>query len=119
MFKYVSQTADYCVCNTWDGTTEGTVGVLIAKDTLLRAVGTRTIDGKVITYTGTYNWADQTRVASYSGTTETQVIVPRYCDNDIIYAVNIGEKRTGVSGVDWLDVNTSGRAWAKKYVPPS
>jgi hypothetical protein len=111
-FKIVSLDYDHVNAKTWDGTTLGDDIVKIAKPWLLRKTPFISgYQGITFTYTG-YT----TRSATLSGTTETQVVVPAYNVNDIIYATK------GVAGglamtdpdIEWADLNIDGRAWARQ-----
>ena len=96
--------------------------VQIAKPYRLRRAG---YHGQTITYTfagQTWRIGYSYTAASYRTATilapsgqpvENQAIVPTYNPNEsTIFAVKlIG--RTGVSGVDWLDLNLDAREWAK------
>jgi hypothetical protein len=62
---------------------------------------------------------DVTRTADDGATTETQVIVPAYVVDDVIYAMRGIEGGTNViddqnESVEWIDLNLDGRAWAKE-----
>lgn len=122
-FKVKSHSHDVIVANEFSGTVTSTIDVNIAKPYKLRfyEITAQTIDGTTISYDG-YNTTTQARVA-HIGTTvaETQVIVPRYLVDDIIYAckpndtdVNVTVSAAAVP-VLWQDVNVDGRAWARKY----
>jgi len=114
-FRVQSVGNDHITCHTWDGTTEGTVDVKVAKPYLLRRTpfDGETRDG--ITYT--YSSAVE-READDGADTEDQVIVDSYIEDDIIYAIRriSGGTDVTVSTVDlqWLDLNIDGRYWAKK-----
>jgi hypothetical protein len=112
MYRYKSQSGDYVVCRTWDGTTEGGSDVNIAKPMKLRnSITSAVIDAVTVTYSYP---TTVTRVATISATTENQVIVPRYIVNDLIFAVD-SSGGTAISGTlqDKIDMNVDGRAWAK------
>jgi len=108
-FRYKSMSGDYLVCRTWDGTTEGDTDVKVAKPYLLRESTTRT--GYTYNYTG-----DQARTSTKTsdGSTEDQVIVPAYVEDDEIWATKADTGVT-VGGVDvtYIDLNLDARAWAK------
>ena len=108
-FIVTSDQGDYLLCEHFDGTGS----VAIAKPYLLR----RSITSRAsITYT--YASAAE-RTATSGATTETQVIVPSYVADDVIYAAMpiTGDTDVLVSGqpVDWIDLNLDARAWAKKF----
>jgi len=119
LFKVVSVQADYLVCNPYDGIEAGTDAAYVALPYLLRR---SPFDGTMragITYTYTSNIQ---RTASDGSDTETQVIVPSYEVGDLIFAVQGVTRGTAAEStdaanitkpLDWLDLNTDGRAWAK------
>lgn len=115
LYRFKSMMGDWLVCRTWDGITEGTTDIKIAKPPRLRfSVLTLTmIDGTVITYTD-YDTDNQTRTATDdSGKTESQVIGEPYLLNDIIYAAparTLVRDDTGKT-ITLLDLNDDGRAW--------
>lgn len=43
---------------------------------------------------------------------QLQMIWPEYASNDIINAQQLGEEGTGVEGVEWEDMNETGRVWS-------
>ena len=117
-FKLVEIFGDYITANPWNGVEANTdQTVFIAKPYLIRnSITSR--NGK--TYS-TFSNASGLQQRSNDTDSETQVVIPTYVTDDIIYA------RTGiiggtsvsysVNGVDypvvWLDCNDS-RAWSKK-----
>ncbi|HYG73471.1 MAG TPA: hypothetical protein VEK08_00460 [Planctomycetota bacterium] len=111
-FTIVSVEPDYLVCREWDGVEEYGQ-VLVAKPYLLRnAITAR--NGVSYTYTNT-----QTRTAVQSSITETQVVIPRYVEGDIIYAARgiqggMGMPEDVSHDIRWIDLNVDGRAWAKQ-----
>lgn len=111
VFKYQSMEADKIVCHAWDGVNEGLDDVRIYKPSLLQfSITSGTIDGIPISY-GSYSTSAQTRVATINTDSETQIIVPRYTQGDVIYAI-----KAPLDPIDeLLDINIDGRAWAKKY----
>lgn len=110
-YKIVSFDADFINCHSWDGTTEGTTIVKVAKPTKLRSsIATETIDGQAVAYS-LYDNVNQTRVATAGTNTETQVIVPRYLVGDVIYAMSVKTFTTDTT-VKAMDMNIDGRAWA-------
>lgn len=114
-YRIKSVGADHLVCRTWDGTTEGTLDLLVAKPYLLRRTpfDGQTRDGITYTYS-----SDIAREADDGSTTETQVVVPSWVADDIIYAtreVQGGvEAEGGGEELFWVDDNRDGRAWAKE-----
>ena len=114
-YRFKSMSADYMICHTWNGTTEGTEDVKIAKSSKLRfSITDETVDGLAITYSS-YSTSAQTRIATATGITETQIIVPRFLVDDIIFVVTTS---TGVFKdvppveITLLDLNIDGRAWS-------
>lgn len=109
MLRLKSIQADYLTCRTWDGTTEGSTDILVAKSYKLRnSIVSAVIDGVTVTYA----YPDTvTRTATISGSNETQVIVPRYLVNDLILGMTVGY--TGVTAVTVIDLNLDGRAWSR------
>ena len=106
---------DYVICTTPSGAT-----VNVAKPYLLRRTpfdGTTSgRDGITFTYS-----SDSQREADDGTDTETQVVVPSYVSGDTIYAIRYPVGGTDVTtggspdeSVTYLDINTDGRAWAKK-----
>ncbi len=101
-FKIVSDGGDYWICNTWDGTTQGTININIIKPPKLRA-GTNGITGATETIAGVTNsyaysytpvtvgsvTAYYTRTVSWSGspTAETNFPNPVPIAGDVIYAM--------------------------------
>ena len=113
-YRIKSVQGDYCTCRTWDGTTEGSTDVYVAKPYKLRnSITSATIDGVSVSYSYTSTVA---RTATISSTDEDQVIVPRYLSNDLIYAVTSNYTGVSVSGtpLTLIDINADGRAWAKE-----
>jgi hypothetical protein len=114
-YRLKSVQGDYLTCRTWDGSTEGGTDVFIAKNYKLRnSITSQVIDGVTVDYTYT---TTVERVAEIATAEETQVVVPRYLANDLIYA--IASNATGVEDAEenpitLIDINADGRAWAKK-----
>jgi hypothetical protein len=112
--KEVSSTEDWLRCRSWDGTTEGTDDVYVARPYTMRRTpyDGQTIDGK--TYSFLIQSGVLTRHIVFSDSSfERQKITPPYLVNDIIYATTTPTEVT-VSGspVALLDINCDGRAWA-------
>lgn len=107
-------------CRTWDGTTQGSTDIFIAKPTDIR----NTIASDVkngITYTLTYvlGSADSNgnhylarTVAGSDGSAETDDIVPPYLFNSEIYAIAIASQTLDGNACTMMDTNVDGRAWA-------
>lgn len=112
------------VCHTWDGTTEGTDDVYVAKPPKLRhTITTATVDGTVLTYS--YSTVasnlDKQRDATNGTITESQFVTPRWLLDDEIYGIEIPQAIahpvTAGSVVSTLetsviDLNLDARAWA-------
>lgn len=131
-FMVKGQRGTYLKCVTWDGANMGIDFVYVALPPKLRStINNAMIEGNLITYTYP-NWPE--RVATITGVSETEVIVPRYLGDDIIYAVKpnggtngvmtaapdpvdgiVGHPTSPPVPVVWQDLNVDGRAWAKKY----
>jgi len=117
MYKFVSMDSEHIVCHTWDGETEGTDPVRIAKPWNLRhSIVSQTIDGVAVTFSA-YSTSAQTRLATSGGESETQVMVPRYLTTSRIWAVtaptdvDLGtEEEPDV--LTLLDLNIDGRAYS-------
>ena len=130
-FRVVAFNDDYLECHTWipnlddnDGE-EGTERVFIAKPYLLRQTP---FDGESIVYpskTISYTYANQgERTATSGGDEEDQVLIPEYFVDDEIIAIRHIIGSTGViadtetppatTGMEWEDMNTAGRFWARK-----
>jgi len=122
-FRLVRVENDYLVCHAWDFTSEGSEEVVVAKDYEFRVTGWHgqtvryrsELTGGVIDVSYSYSSTDGgvTRVATSAGITETQAIrTPFVNGRSVIVAVKLNTN-TGVSGAEWIDLNTSGRSWAK------
>jgi len=116
-FKIKSvSSSDYLMCHSYDGVTEGQEDVYVAKPWFLR--GNLTWNGKSrlgVSYSAT---GPQVRIATKGTVSETQIVIPHYAVDDIIYAANA---ETGVSTADgkaitWIDLNIDGRMWATNVV---
>lgn len=100
---------DYLICNTWDGTTQGTIPIVVAKPYLLRNLAAWSA------YTYTY-LNPQQRTSNDGATDEDQTVTPLYVVDDIIYCqatnfTNIGDGVT--TDMKLIDCNLDGRQWAK------
>lgn len=134
-FVVKSVSDDHLVCRLWDGFTEGTVDIKVAKPWDLRKKPfhgkTRTIDGSKYTYTYTSEIERSVNKKDSSNNdlgTETQTIIPRYvatstdtafkgneiwavrCDTGVV----LNEGQSSEERLTLMDVNVAGRAWAKK-----
>lgn len=103
---------DYIICHTWDGTTEGTKAINVAKPFKLRhnasnypgVSAVATVNANALT-------------ATISGNDESWVLPSEltYTDNDVIYAASVPFTGVTVSSNDLklIDLNIDGRAWTK------
>jgi hypothetical protein len=107
--KIHSIETNYLNCHTWDGSVLGTNLIKVAMPPLVKQVAAW--NGMTYAYS-----AAQERVATLGGATETQVPVPLYVVDDIIYAELCECPILAVSGENiWLlDINDDARAWCKK-----
>lgn len=113
-------------CRTWDGTTLGAIDTPVAKNWLLRnSITTRGADGTTWNYSYV-SFVQRTATAS-GRDVETQYVDPHYNAGDEIYATDMsntstdltGEKGTGVTGCKYLDDNRDGRCWCSIPVNPA
>ena len=84
---------DYYDCKSWDGTTEGSTTVHIAKPPKLRHSSTsEVIEGTTVSYSysARTNNNDGSRAASGGGYSETQIVLPVWITNDEIFAAKPG-----------------------------
>ena len=100
---------DYLEVGTWDGTTEGTAAVYIAKPFKLRHIA-----GHYAGLTGLTTSTAQEVSATNGSEVETWVGTPSYAVDDEIYAVPCQGTGVTVGGEDvtLIDLNSDGRAWA-------
>ena len=123
-YKVTVISDDSITCRTWDGTTDGTSDVIVAKPYRLRKTPwngiTVVYDFNGTSYSIVYSYLAtpgfRTAQVTVGGTqtTESQAIIPIYKVGDIIYATE-PEGGTDVfvgSAVTWLDLNVDARAWA-------
>lgn len=120
---------DHLVCRLWDGFTEGTVDIKVAKPWDLRKKPfhgkTRTIGSNTFTYN--YTSATERTVTKSTSGSETQIIIPQYvatgevafkgneiwaarCDTGVI----LNEGQSNEERLSIMDANIAGRCWAKK-----
>lgn len=120
-FRLRAVNHDHLVCRTWNGTSEGSADILVAKPHGLRKspYDGKTIGGKSYAYTG---FQARTVTQSSPSANENQIIIPTYqvavtnYGGDLIYATQpTGGTAVTVSGVKvkWQDLNVDARAWAK------
>jgi hypothetical protein len=113
-YKLASEEANHLVCHTWNGTTEGTTEIRVAKPTKLRQVASEDIDGWVVNYV----YGGIGRTATFEdATTEAQAIVPCYLVGDVIWTMEVDDSfvtsGSPATTITILDINVDGRAWAK------
>lgn len=121
-YLWQSMTADYIVCRkTRDGINTFGDDIFIAKPGELRfSLLQETIDGELFTYSQ-YNLIAQTRLATWSGGTERQVITPRFLSSSLIWAERATTLVTELDGqgnqtekpVVLIDKNKGAREWTK------
>jgi hypothetical protein len=110
---------DYVVCHDWDGTTEGTEDIYIAKPPDLRESLTSEI---LYGLTHGYSYAagedvnNRKRIHTVSPDIQRERVVPPWIGGQIIYAIecDTGVTTEAVHGevaVDWLMISPS-RTWA-------
>lgn len=120
-YRLKSIEGDFLTCRTWDGTTEGTEDIYIARDPELRRTP---FEGQSIAYnsdgdsfTATYAYSSNTkRTKTVSGVAEVQVIVPYYKTDFTVILAAASANKTGVTDPDDADiylVELTQRAWAK------
>jgi hypothetical protein len=101
-FRYKSMGENHIVCREFDGTTEGTSDVLIAKPLAIR----QSYAGGV---TATYTSPTQRTVSG-----QAQTVFPPYRVDDLIYAAR-SSNGVGVSvssaALDWVEL--PGRTWVE------
>lgn len=121
---------DYLTCRSWDGTTEGTVDIFIAKPPWLRqtpyngltiAYAAGVLDTAAVTLSYAYVSGTQ-RTVTKAGVAQTQFIVPAYVGTgtgykgEEIWAAFVGV--TGINGGDGKPIRLveiySSRGWGKQ-----
>lgn len=117
-FKFVSAEDDYIVCHTWDGTTEGTDPINIAKQPELRcSLTSETILGTLHSYTYSADPGgdpdNPIRHDDDGVSPEDQRVVPPWAPGQVIYAISA---ETGVNDlssnpIGLLEMSNS-REWA-------
>lgn len=125
MYRLKSVQADYVTARTWNGETEGSTDIFIAKNTETRQPASETIAGELWTYTyGTGADANnQYRSAAHGTVTESQVVTPYWIADDtpsaIIFAMSAGN--TGIIKDEGLATEQTltkllitARCWAKR-----
>lgn len=111
--------ANYFVCRTWDGTTEGSTDILVAKSYNCRQPASRIYLGVTYdyTYTAGADSVNDTRVSDNGTDTETQMVTPPYDDDMIIWAKRVSWSGVEVDDVDLKLMEDTERCWAK-VTPP-
>ena len=115
-YRFHTFQTQYLTCRAFDYTTNVETGgdVLIALPYKLRE-GTQnvTVDGDSLTF-DSYDATGQSRIATGTNGTETEVITPRYVTGDVLFAEQV--KHSGIAAAKGLiDKNIDGRAWARQY----
>lgn len=107
--------ANYVIGHSWDGTTEGTEDVLIAKNLHCRQPATATLLGVAYTYTYTIgtDGHNDTRESDDGATTETQMVTPVWVEDDEIWAIAVDYSGVTADGADLKLMEVSPRCWAK------
>jgi hypothetical protein len=110
---------DYLVCHSWDGTTEGTDPVYVAKNPKLRnSVTEETLDGVDYEYTytttGSQAFVERVSVKTTDNSSETQRVVPRFILDDEIFAIDAQTsiQTEAAEDITLIDLNLDARAWA-------
>lgn len=120
-YRYLgTDNGDFIICQPVSESDANKGKTRIAKPFLLRKTPfdgkSRVAGGETISYA--YTSSSERVATNTSDETETQVIVPSYSTNDIIFAVHDIKDKTGVRvndiDIEWLDINDDGRAWARK-----
>ena len=123
-FRVLSIQGDYLTVNPFNGFSyDEKIKILVAKPYLLRKSLTSR-NGIAYTFASdAAGMAGTERTATEGADTETQVVVPSFVEGDVLYAARGITGGTGVTflssggenkDVAWIDLNTDGRAWAKK-----
>lgn len=114
-YRVKSRTGEYLVCRTWDGTTEGSTDVKVAKSFSCRRPTTETLGGVAITYAYT-NGSDSlndSRTATGTGVSETQMVVPYWTVDGVIAVATIAYSGVTADGADLKLIEVSARCWAQ------
>jgi hypothetical protein len=109
-YRLKSVQGDYVTCHTWDGTTEGSTSVFIAKEWWLRTSLTGFTDPNgnvhVFTYPGGTTGFGIFRTDTVSGNAQNQVVCPPFTLNELIYALPVDHTGVAVSGTELTLVMT-------------
>lgn len=109
-YKSMHSGGDVLVCRTWDGTTEGSEDIYVAKPYLLQE-STEARTGYSYEYT---DEQDRTSLKDEDSTTEDQVIVPAYVEDDELWCVKANTGITvGSESVQYIDLNIDARMWMR------
>ena len=119
MFKVASVETDYLLCNTWDGSVQGTESIEVALPYILRRTPW---DGNTRgNFTYTYLSNVEREISVNNTVIGTEEINPEYLPGDIVYGVkNVsgGTDVVNANGDDvvWLDLNVDARRWFGKVL---
>lgn len=113
---------DHLMCVTWDGTTEGTDIVLVAKPWDVRRTPFDGEGDEIVELYTYFTPTERDALIRIGRIVERQIIIRRYEVGVVLYATKNVKGGTGVTHEDspvvWLDDNRAGRAWAAKYIGP-
>lgn len=115
MFRLKSVAADHLVCREFDGTTEGSTDVLVAKVQELRnSILSDNFDGNIVTYS--YHPSTVQRTAIWSGNSAIQIVAPPWVVNRLIWAISCDHTGVFVNNVElkYLELN-QGRGWIRVF----
>lgn len=116
MMKLVSVQDDYLTCHSWDGTTEGTDPIYVAKQYAHRCSLTgETIYGTAHTYTYAAgpDSDNKVRTDTDGSNTEDQRIIRPWIPGEILFPVAAEATGVTVSGTPLTLVDFSSRQWAR------
>lgn len=122
-FRFKDDLGSCLKCVTWDGTTEGSSFVYIAKNTKLRsALGSETKLGVAYTYTYSLGSADThgnhylvRTISGTDGSAEVDDIDPPFLWDDEIWGMQLTTAITlDGQSCTYLDMTNSSRAWASR-----
>lgn len=116
-YRFKEMFGDYYRCRTWDGTTEGSNDVYVAKPYYLRRGVFHGATINSITYTFSSNHTSRWALNTTNGRTIYQIIVPEYQTDDQIYgaalAGGIAATTDAGSPITVVDQNPDGRFWVR------
>jgi len=114
-YKVKSASAEYLTCREWNGVSEGTFDIKIAKPFDARQPASTTIAG--VAYTYTYSAGPDSlndyRDSDDGTTTEQQVVTPYWYPDCLINAAKTTYSGVSVDGKDLKLIEISSRCWAK------